>query len=250
MQAAAARTPTAVPMLVGNDSVHGQNNLANSTLYPHHIALGCMRDASGAPDEETMEKLASMAAAESYACGVNWMFSPCVAVPQDVRWGRTYEVRPPPMATATPPTTPHAAGHHPRGRRQRWAPPRAPRLSRSLAASWQGFSEDTEIVAKLGAAEVRGIQRQPFPMAACVKHWVADGGTRYGSGTSLFFWSGAPIGVLDQGDAVLEEAELRQRHIGAYLPALADGALTVMATYSSWNGQKVPHIVVPHQPSP
>ena len=80
-------------MLLGNDSVHGQNNLAHSTLYPHHIGLGCMRDSNGEPDWRMMEKLASMAAVESYACGINWMFSPCVAVPQDVRWGRTYEVR-------------------------------------------------------------------------------------------------------------------------------------------------------------
>ena len=85
MQAAAARTSTGVPLLVGNDSVHGQNNLANSTLYPHHIGLGCMRNADGAADEQMMERLAAMAAAESYACGINWMFSPCIAVPQDVR---------------------------------------------------------------------------------------------------------------------------------------------------------------------
>ncbi|KAL1514755.1 hypothetical protein AB1Y20_003841 [Prymnesium parvum] len=193
MQAAAARTPTGVPMLIGNDSVHGQNNLKDSTLYPHHIGLGCMRDARGEPDEATVEQLAGMASRESYACGVNWMFTPCVAVPQDVRWGRTYE----------------------------------------------GFSEDTSVVAKLAAAEVRGVQNQPFPMAACVKHWVADGGTTYGTGTHLFFWSGAPIHVLDQGDAIMDETELRERHVAAYLPAIKEGALTIMATYSSWNGTKV-----------
>ena len=193
LQAAARRTPSGVPLLIGNDSVHGQNNLQHATLYPHHIGLGCMRDGSGAPDADLVEKLAAMAAAESFACGINWMFSPCVAVPQDVRWGRTYE----------------------------------------------GFSEDTAIVATLGAAEVRGIQRQPFPMAACLKHWVADGGTAYGSGTDQFAWSGAPGHVLDQGDARIDEAELRERHVAAYLPALQAGCLTVMATYSSWNGAKV-----------
>ena len=193
LQAAAARTTSGIPLLVGNDTVHGQNNLQHATLFPHHIGLGCMRDWRGAPDTGLVAKLGAMAAAESFACGINWMFSPCVTVPQDLRWGRTYE----------------------------------------------GFSEDTHIVGMLGEAEVRGIQDGEVPMAACVKHWVGDGGTAFGSGTALFFWSGAPIHVLDQGDAVLSEAELRQVHLAAYLPALRAGALTVMASYSSWNGVKV-----------
>ena len=193
LQAAAARSRSGVPLLIGNDSVHGQNNLAHATLFPHHIGLGCMRDADGAPDATLVERLAGVAAAESFACGINWIFSPCVAVPHDLRWGRTYE----------------------------------------------GFSEDPSIVATLGAAEVRGLQGQPFPMAACVKHWVGDGGTSYGSGTGLFAWTGAPSHILDQGDTRLGEAELRTAHIAPYLPALRAGALTVMATYSSWNGVKV-----------
>ena len=163
MQAAAASTALRVPLLIGNDSVHGQNNLRGSTLYPHHIGLGCMRE-GGEPDEAMVERLAAVAAAESMACGINWMFTPCVAVPQDLRWGRTYE----------------------------------------------GFAEDPTIVGRLGAAEVRGVQQQPFPMASCLKHWAADGGTRYGSGTALFFWSGAPVHVLDQGDAVMDEEEMRR----------------------------------------
>ena len=81
------------------------------------------------------------------------------------------------------------------------------------------------MVAQLGAAEVRGIQNQPFPMAACVKHWVADGGTQYGTGTTSFGWSGGVPHVLDQGDARLSESALRDAHIAAYLPGLAAGAL-------------------------
>ncbi|KAL1518833.1 hypothetical protein AB1Y20_003110 [Prymnesium parvum] len=193
LQAAAGRSHARVPLLIGNDSVHGQNNLRHATLFPHHIGLGCMRDAAGAPDVELVERLAALAAAESHACGVNWMFTPCVAVPQDVRWGRTFE----------------------------------------------GFSEDPALVAALGAATVRGVQRQPFPMAACLKHWVGDGGTRFGTGTDSFAWAGGEGHILDQGDALLDEAELRARHVAAYVPALRAGALTVMASYSSWNGVKL-----------
>ena len=194
LQRAAAATRSRVPLLIGNDSVHGQNNLRGATLFPHHIGQGCMRNESGEPDAARVRELAAVAAVESYACGLNWLFTPCAAVPHDVRWGRTYE----------------------------------------------GFSEDHEIVAVLAAAEVAGVQGQGFPMAACLKHWVGDGATTFGTGTADFYWSGAPTGVLDQGDAVIDQQALRHYHISAYLPALLSaGCLTVMASYSSWNGEKL-----------
>ena len=80
-----------LPLLIANDSVHGQANLRGATLFQHHIGQGCMRNAQGEPDVELVEELAALAARESYACGINWVFSPCLAVPQDLRWGRTYE---------------------------------------------------------------------------------------------------------------------------------------------------------------
>ena len=65
-----------------------------------------------------------------------------------------------------------------------------------------------------------GTQTCGVPMAACVKHRVADGATALGTGTKDFE-DGAPVGVLDQGDAQIDERELRERHVAAYLPALA-----------------------------
>ena len=41
MQGAAAQTRSAVPLLVGNDTVHGQVHLKGATIFPHHIGLGC-----------------------------------------------------------------------------------------------------------------------------------------------------------------------------------------------------------------
>ena len=192
LQYAADQSAAKLPILIGNDSVHGQNNLLNATIFPHHIGQGCLRD-NGKPDVTLVRELASIAAKESYACGINWIFSPCVAVPHDLRWGRTYE----------------------------------------------GFSEDAEIVGVLGGAEVEGLQGSGVPMAACLKHFVADGGTSYGTGTWLFFWSGAPTSVCDHGDSLCDEATLREAHLKAYLPGLAAGCLTVMASYSSWRGLKM-----------
>ena len=48
------------------------------------------------------------------------------------------------------------------------------------------------------------------PCAACLKHWVADGGTAIGTGGDNFAWTGAPARVLDQGDTRVEEAELEE----------------------------------------
>jgi len=38
-----------------------------------------------------VEQAARITAEEVRATGINWAFAPCVAVPQDIRWGRTYE---------------------------------------------------------------------------------------------------------------------------------------------------------------
>ncbi len=82
---AASGTRLGIPLLFAIDAVHGNNNLQNTVIYPHNIGLG----ASG--DSELMGKIAGAAALELNAAGIDWNFSPCVAVSNDIRWGRTYE---------------------------------------------------------------------------------------------------------------------------------------------------------------
>ena len=55
------------------------------------------------------------------------------------------------------------------------------------------------------------------------KHFLADGGTFDGK---------------DQGDAKIGEAELIAKHSQGYVTAIDAGALTVMVSFSSWNGVK------------
>ena len=76
---------TAVPILFGIDAVHGNSNVAGATLFPHNIGLGATRNA------ELVEAIGEATAIESRVTGVDWVFAPTVAVPQDLRWGRTYE---------------------------------------------------------------------------------------------------------------------------------------------------------------
>jgi len=84
-QARAVQTKPRIPILYGVDDVHGHSNVIGATIFPHNIGLGCTRNA------ELVEKAGRITAIEVRATGIQWGFAPCVAVPQDVRWGRTYE---------------------------------------------------------------------------------------------------------------------------------------------------------------
>ena len=74
-----------IPLLYGIDSVHGSSNVIGAVMFPHNIGLGCTRNA------KLVEEIGRLTASETRAIGANWAFSPCVTVPQDIRWGRTYE---------------------------------------------------------------------------------------------------------------------------------------------------------------
>ncbi len=82
-QAVASRL--GIPLLFGVDAVHGHSNVLGAVIFPHNIGLGCTRDA------KLVEVVNRITAQEIRATGINWNFAPCVAVPRDIRWGRTYE---------------------------------------------------------------------------------------------------------------------------------------------------------------
>ena len=85
VQTEALKTRLAIPILYGIDAVHGHSNVLNAVIFPHNIALGCTRDPA------LVEKIGRITAEEVRATGIQWTFGPCVTVPQDIRWGRTYE---------------------------------------------------------------------------------------------------------------------------------------------------------------
>ena len=94
---------------------------------------------------------------------------------------------------------------------------RDPRWGRT----YESYSEEPEAVAAYAGRIVRGLQGAG--VVACAKHWVGDGGTEAG---------------VDQGDTVVDEAELRRVHIAPYVCALEAGVPTVMVSLSSWNGKQ------------
>jgi len=136
---AALRSRLAVPLLYGADAIHGHGNVRGAVVFPHNIGLGAGRD----PD--LVERVARATAEELVATGVNWNYAPCVAVPQDIRWGRTYE----------------GFGE------------RTDLVSQLGAATIRGLQR---------TADGFGLGR-PGTVLATAKHFVGDGGTTWGSST-------------------------------------------------------------------
>jgi beta-glucosidase len=85
LQARTQNTRLKIPILYGIDAVHGHNNVLNAVIFPHNIGLGCTRN------PKLVEQVERVTAEEIRATGIQWAFGPCVTVPQDIRWGRTYE---------------------------------------------------------------------------------------------------------------------------------------------------------------
>ncbi|MFN2323401.1 MAG: glycoside hydrolase family 3 protein [Trueperaceae bacterium] len=180
-QDAALRTRLGIPMLYGVDAVHGHANVAGAVVFPHNVGLGAAANA------ELVEAIARATALEMIATGIYWNYAPVLAVPRDVRWGRTYE----------------------------------------------GYGEDPELVTRLALAAQRGLQGDdlaaPHTVLATPKHFVGDGATAFGT---------SPVagGLLDRGDADLDEATLRRVHLAPYVAAVDGGARSVMVSFSSWQG--------------
>ena len=178
MQAAAAKTRLAIPIIYGVDAVHGHNNLAGAVIFPHNSGLGASASTQG-----TFEAARETARAIRQT-GVTWTFAPCLAVARDIRWGRTYE----------------------------------------------SFSEDPQKAAAFGIVSMRDLH--DGGAVSCIKHFAGDGGT-------AFETSKKTPGFLDQGDTKLSEEEFFRLHLNQYKRAVEDGALNVMASYSSFNGVKM-----------
>ena len=125
-----------IPTMWGTDAVHGHTNIIRATIFPHNIALGATRDA------DLVRRVGEATAVEIEVTGIDWNFSPTIAVAQDDRWGRTYESYSEDPAIVAP-------------------------LGAALVEGLQGRKGDPN---RLGAGHV----------IATAKHFFGDGGTDQG----------------------------------------------------------------------
>jgi beta-glucosidase len=85
LQKKALSTRLAIPLLIGVDAIHGQNTFNGATIFPHNIGLGATAN------PVLVKKAAAITALETQATGFTWVFSPCIAIPYNEKWGRVYE---------------------------------------------------------------------------------------------------------------------------------------------------------------
>lgn len=98
--------------------------------------------------------------------------------------------------------------------------------------TYESWSEDPELVREYAGRMVAGLQGavgtpaflSPDHVVATAKHYIGDGGTD---------------GGVDQGDNLSTEADLIRLHLPGYVAALEAGVQTVMASFNSWNGEKL-----------
>ena len=81
----ALQTRLRIPLIYGVDAVHGHNNVSGAVIFPHHIGMGATRNTALVQQAEEVTR------DEVLGTGIDWVFAPCVCVPRDDRWGRTYE---------------------------------------------------------------------------------------------------------------------------------------------------------------
>ena len=114
----------------------------------------------------------------------------------------------------------------------------APCLAVSQDERWgrtfESYSENTEIVTRLGIASIKGYQGNNLDnsnsVLACAKHYVGDGNTIFGTGIN---------GGIDRGDVLVDEKELRSKYIKPFRSAVENGVGSIMISYNSWQSKKL-----------
>jgi beta-glucosidase len=80
-----ARTRLRIPLIVGEDAIHGHSFWEGATIFPTQLGMAASWD----PD--LLERVARATAVEVAATGVHWTFSPVLCIARDLRWGRVDE---------------------------------------------------------------------------------------------------------------------------------------------------------------
>ena len=103
-----------------------------------------------------------------------------------------------------------------------FAPTVAVVLDDRWGRTYEGYSDRPEIVGEYAGVIVKALQSEG--LLATAKHFIGDGGTYRG---------------IDQGDTNVSLETLLEIHGQGYYSALDAGVTSVMASFNSWNGNKV-----------
>jgi beta-glucosidase len=82
---AAAKTRLGIPLLIGEDGIHGHSFHKGATIFPTQLGLSTAWDPALARD------VARATAREMATTGAHWTFSPVLCIAREPRWGRVDE---------------------------------------------------------------------------------------------------------------------------------------------------------------
>ncbi|ETV90745.1 hypothetical protein H310_14533 [Aphanomyces invadans] len=75
----------AVPFVYGIDTTHGANYIQDATLFPQPLA------AASSFNVDLVYRMGQVAAKDTLAAGIPWVFSPVVGIAAQPKWSRNYE---------------------------------------------------------------------------------------------------------------------------------------------------------------
>ncbi|WP_269537983.1 glycoside hydrolase family 3 N-terminal domain-containing protein [Cerasicoccus fimbriatus] len=81
----AGQTRLGIPILFGDDCIHGHSFHAGATIFPTQLAMACSWNPT------LIEEAARVTAKEVRLTGLKWTFSPVLCLTRDLRWGRVGE---------------------------------------------------------------------------------------------------------------------------------------------------------------
>nr|WP_269526281.1 glycoside hydrolase family 3 N-terminal domain-containing protein [Coraliomargarita parva] len=81
----AAKTRLGIPLLFGDDCIHGHSFHPGATIFPTQLAM------ASSWNSELIEASARVTAKEVCLTGLKWTFSPVLCLTRDLRWGRVGE---------------------------------------------------------------------------------------------------------------------------------------------------------------
>ena len=88
--------------------------------------------------------------------------------------------------------------------------------------TYESYGSNPALVREFAGGVVEAMQSNGI--VATAKHFIGDGGTHRG---------------VDQGDTRLSKSDLLTIHGQGYVTAIEAGVMTVMASFNSWNGEKI-----------
>lgn len=80
-----SKTRLGIPLLIGDDCIHGYSFWPGATIFPEQLGMAATWD------PEMLRAIGRATAEEVSATGVHWTFSPVLCIARDTRWGRVGE---------------------------------------------------------------------------------------------------------------------------------------------------------------